>query len=51
MQMEDDLHVLLNVYISMYKQWWACEKVQTYPVCFTTESLPLDVMVMHKISY
>ena len=25
-----------------------CEKVQKYPVGFTTESLPLDVMVMHS---
>ena len=27
-----------------------CEKVQKYPVGFTTESLPLDVIVMHKFS-
>ena len=26
------------------------EKVQKYHVCFTTESLPLNVMVMHKFS-
>ena len=45
MQMDDDLPVHLNVYISMFKQWWHVKKYKTYPDGFTTESLPLDVMV------
>ena len=46
MQMDDDLSVHLNVYISMFKQ----RKYTKYPVGFTTECLPLDVMVTHKFS-
>ena len=26
MQMDDNLHVHLNVYISMFKQWWYVKK-------------------------
>ena len=28
MQMNDDLPVHLNVYISMFKQWWHVEKYE-----------------------
>ena len=50
MQMDNDLPVHLNVYISMFKQLVTCEKVQNYPVGFTTESLPLDVTVMQLLT-
>ena len=51
MQMEDGLPVHLNVYISMFKQlWWHVKKYKKYPVGFTTESIPLDVMVMHTLA-
>ena len=41
MHLDDDLSVHLNVYISMFKQWWHVKKYKKYPVGFTTEYLPL----------
>ena len=48
MQMDDHLHVHLKMYISMFKQRRHVKKYTKYPVGFTTECLPLDVMVTHK---
>ena len=31
MQMDDDLPVRLNVYISMFKQWWQVQNILSVP--------------------
>ena len=46
MQMDDDLPVHLNVYISMFKQWWHVKKYKNILLV-----LLQDLMVMHKFSY
>ena len=44
MQMDDDLPVHLNVFNSMFKQWWHVKKYKNILMVIS-----LDVMDVHKI--